>query len=330
MLLDKSDSAESNGIVAELGHGNNIVFAAAGERMQADDLLDDGKDEIATGLDDTAAEDDHVGIQEVADVEAGVAEGFGSFAHDFSDELVFLLEGAFEDIAFNDGEVVAGEFGDSGLTAVFDGVADIAFDGGAASEGFEAAAIAAATEGAAGLHDHVADFAGGVAAAGDELAVDDDTGADTGADEDTDRGGGAAGGPAPGFAERAEVNVVADKDRDFEAFAQGRGDDDAGEGHIGSEHDGTVGRINRAGDGEANAGEIAGIEVAFSEEHRDDIADRSDDMSGFGIARSGHAFAGDDGAFGVGEGGHDFGATDVNPEIELARRIAHKTPYTLC
>lgn len=327
MLFDQRDGAEGNGIVAELGHGDNIVFATSGERVQTDDLLDDGEDEIATGLDDTAAQDDEVWIQEVADVEAGIAEGFGGLAHDFGDEFVFLLEGAFEDIAFNDSEVVAGEFGDGGFAAVFDGVAEIAFDSGAAGEGFEAAAVATAAEGAPGLHDHVADFAGGVAAAGDELAVDDHTGADTGADEDTDGGGSAAGGAAPGLAERAEVNVVAEINGHFEAFAQERGDDDAGERHVRGEDDFAFGRGDRAGDGEADAGEIAGIEIAFGEENSDNIADGGDDMSGFGVAGSGHAFAGDDGAFGVGEGGHDFGATDVNTEVELAGRLAHNNPY---
>jgi len=227
VVLNECNGAKGDRIVTEFGHRDAIMIAAAGQGMQTNDLLYDRENEIATGFDDTAAEDNHIGVEQMADVEAGVAERFGGFADDLSDELVFLLEGAFQHAAFDDGEVITGEFGDGAFAAVVNGIADVAFDGGAAGEGFETAAVATAAEGAAGLHDHVADFAGGIAAAGDELAVDDEAGADAGTDKDADGGGSAAGGAAPSFTEGAEIDIIADIDRDFEAVAEEGCDDHA-------------------------------------------------------------------------------------------------------
>jgi len=317
VAFNKCNGAERDRIVTELGHRDAIMIAAAGHGVQTNDLLNDGEDEIATGFEDTAAEYDQIGVEQMADVEAGVAEGFGGFAHDFSDQFVFLLEGAFKDTTFDDGEVVAGQFGDGAFATVFKGVADVALDGSAAGEGFETAAVAAPTEGAAGLHDHVADFAGGIAAAGDELAVDDEAGADAGTDKDADGGGRAAGGAAPSFTEGAEIDIVADIDRDFEAFAEEGGDDHAREGHVWGKHNFAFGRRDGTGNGEADAGEFARINTAFGEQDRDNIGDGGDDMIALRIAGRGHALAGDDGTIGVGEGGHDLGAADVNTEIQL-------------
>lgn len=67
------------------------MIAASRHRVEADDLLNNREDEVATGLDDTAAEDDHVGIEEMTDVEAGVTEGFRSCAYDLRNNFIFLL-----------------------------------------------------------------------------------------------------------------------------------------------------------------------------------------------------------------------------------------------
>lgn len=324
--FSEGDGAEDNRVITELGNGDDIMIAASWHRVEADDLLNNREDEVAAGLDDTAAEDNHVGIEEMTDIEAGVTEGFCSCAYDLRNNFIFLLQGTLEGVAFDDGEVVTSEFGDDTLTAVFDGFADLAFDGGTAGERFEAPTIATAAEGPAGLHDHMADLTCGIATSGDELTIHDDARTDTRADKDADRAGRGAGDAAPRFAESAEIDVVTDHNGHFKALAEERCDNHAGEGHVGSAHNSSLFGRHGARDSEANRGDVARGEFIFREEDGDDIGNGGDHMISLGIARSGHAFSGGDVAIRVGEGRQDFGAADIDAEVELVGVFAHGRP----
>lgn len=202
----------------------------------------------------------------------------------------------------------------------------MAFDGGTAGESFEAPTVATAAERPAGLHDHMADFACGIATSGDELTIHDDARTDTRADKDADRAGGGAGDAAPCLAESAEIDVVTDHNGHFKAFAEARCDNHAGEGHVGSAHNSSLFGRHRARDSEADRSDVARGEFIFREEDGDNIGNGGDHMISLGIARSGHAFSGGDVAIRVGEGRQDFGATDIDAKVELVGMFAHGRP----
>ena len=144
------------------------------------------------------------------------------------------------------------------LAAGGDGLADVALDGRAAGQGLEAAAVAAAAFRGRQVHDDVADLAGRFAVAAPELAALDETAADARAHADVQGAVGLAGRAEPGFAQGAEVAVVADDDGHLEAGLQERAQLHAGQLHVRRHHDQALVGIDDAGHGDADGGQVAG------------------------------------------------------------------------
>src|SRR6266540_3059915 len=117
---------------------------------------------------------------------AGDAGEFGGFLDDLGDEFITAADGLAQVATAHVLKVLAHQVGEDGRLAVFHGSLDLAKDGGAAGEGFEAAAIAAAAFGSVDFDDHVADFAGGEVVPAIQIAVDDEPAANARADEDAD------------------------------------------------------------------------------------------------------------------------------------------------
>ena len=139
-----------------------------------------------------------------------------------------------------------------------DGLADVALDGGAAGQGLEAAAVAAAALRAVELHDHVADLAGRFAIAAPQLAALHEAAADARAHADVHGAAGLAGRAEPGFAQRAEVAVVADDDGGLEAGLQQRAEGHARQRHVRRHHHQAPVGIDHAGHGDADGRQVVG------------------------------------------------------------------------
>ena len=140
-------------------------------------------------------------VSTVPDVDAGVAEHLGRAGHDLGHQFVLDLEGLADHAASDDGEVAAGQVAQDAGAPGGDGLAQVALDGGAAGQGLEAAAVAAAALGAGQVHDDVADLAGRLAVAAPQLAALDEAAADARAHANVERALGLAGGAEPGFAQ---------------------------------------------------------------------------------------------------------------------------------
>jgi len=152
--------AQHDGVVAQRREEHAAALVRAGHGIQPDDVFHNRHDEVAARLDDAAAEDDRLGVDQVPHVEAGVAQHFGRASHHFGDQFILDIERLADHAAANDRQIAAGQFQQEAFAAGGDGVAQIAFNGGAAGERLEAAATAAAAFRPAKLHDHMADFAG--------------------------------------------------------------------------------------------------------------------------------------------------------------------------
>ena len=202
------------------------------------------------------------------------------------------------------------------LAAGGDGLADVAFDGGAAGQGLEAAVVAAAALRAAELHDHVADFAGRLAIAAPQLAALHESAADARADADVQRALGLAGRAEPGFAQRAEVAVVADDDGRLEAGLQQRAEVDARQSHVRRhDHQPAVG-IDHAGHGDADGRQVVGRDAALADHVVHALFDGGDDAFRAALARRGALLAADDLARLAHQRGLHLRAADVHAQVQ--------------
>ena len=123
------------------------------------------------------------------------------------------------------------------MPALGDRVADVALDGRAAGQCFQAAVAAAAAQRAARLQPHVTDFGRRAAVPQHQLAVEDDAAADAGADENPHRAVGKRRGAEPLLAQGPQVHVVSQGHGQIEFALQPRPHVEAAEIQVGRDHD---------------------------------------------------------------------------------------------
>ena len=141
-----------------------------------------------------------------------MSQDHGHALDDLDHDLVFFLEGLFDDFTFDAAEITVGQFADNGLFVFLDRLANIAFNGPAAGERLQASAVTAAAFGPVGLDDHVPEFSGGPIGTGKQLTIDDDSAPDAGSGEKADDILFALAGPQPLLPEQPEVDVIVDGD----------------------------------------------------------------------------------------------------------------------
>lgn len=313
------------GVVAEFGGFDLDAFHGAGHDVFFGGFDDGGHHLGFEGFDDAAADDDDLGVEDVDEVGDADAGGFGGLFDDLFDEFVAFANGFAEIAAAHVGEAGPEGIGEDGFLAVFHGGLDLAKDGGAAGEGFKAAAIAAAAFGAVDFDDHVANLAGSEVVADVEVAVDDDAAADAGADEDADEVLGLGFVFAVEGAEGADVAVVADEDGDGEAFLQLFLKRDVfPPGKVGGEDDFAGIGIDGAGRADADGADVLHGEVAFIDGVVDAAGNAVDDgfdaAIGFG-AELGGAFEVE---LVVEDAGENFRAAEVYAEEKIFAVVWHK------
>lgn len=254
----------------------------------------DGEHVIFEGVDDTAAEDDVLGVEEVDDITDGDAGVFGGFFDDFFDQFIAFFEGFAQVTAAEVFEFIAEHVGEDGFLAIFDGFLEAAEDGGAGGEGFEATAVAAAAFGSADLEDHVTDFAGGAVEAGVEVAVEDEAAADAGAEEDADQVARFAAQFDGMNAEGADIAIVLDEDRDTEVFFEVAFEGDIlPAGEVGGIEDAPFTGVDGAGGADADGADLFEVEVGFIDGIANGAGDAFDDDFGATIGL-GTGFTGGD------------------------------------
>lgn len=307
--------AEHDGVVAQGREANVSRIAGAGQGVGADDVFHDGQHEFAAGLDHAAAQDDRLGIDQVPDRDARMAEHFAGSAHDLGNQRILLLQGAAQRAGTDHRQIAVEDVGQHGRSPGGHGVAQVALDGRSTGQGFKAAAVAAAAAWAVELHHDVADLAGGVPSPAPQFPFAHEPGADSRADEDRHDAAGAAARAEPGFAQRAEVAIVAQNDRHAKMVFQVRAEGHAGEIHVGGDNDAARLGVGHPGHGDADPRERVGDQVGLVEHLVDDLFQGGDDLLGAPFPGRGRFFAGNNRPAFFGQGSLDFRPPDIDAKV---------------
>jgi hypothetical protein len=297
----------------------------------------------ALGVDQAAGDDDDGGIEGHGEVGHVDAEGAGLGIEDFEGEGVALLGTATEGERLvlggvgRGGELVTGVFGKEGVEILGE-----AGDGGVGLDATPGAAAAAAeggdlvqavTEDLQG-HGHVAGLHAGELVAGEGEALGVDVGGtEAGAGGEEEDGGLGVAAHAGGFADAAEVAVVADGEGDGAAGRLGEGGGVVGVKIPADEALGQVGGLGQhavalvgAGEGEADAAHLGPGEVVLGEEAQHALDPTGDDGGGAGLGVGGTLaeLGGDGRAVGVDAAGLGGRGTGIGAEVDVAGGGGHR------
>ena len=201
---------------------------------------------ISPACAELAADDDELGVEEVAQARGGDADVPAGVRDDPSRAAVAGVDAWSRSLS----RCIPSLGGNSDSSA------------GPAGVGLEAAAVAAPADRSVLVDRDVPDLAGLAVDAAEQVAADDEAGADGVADADEDRGGCRAGAAFARLGETAEVRLAVDEDGPADAGGEALGDVDAlpaaqqagGGDHAGARVDG---RRQRESDGEQVADRAA-------------------------------------------------------------------------
>src|SRR5688572_2469929 len=144
-LAGEHRAADDASVVCQLRSANHHVLEGAFEGAIQCGLLDDGHHLVLERFDNTAAEDNDFGIEDVHQIRDSNTSVPRGVVHNFFDELIAATDRAPQVAAAHVIELFAQQFSEHGLFARFHRILDFFKDRGAAGESFKASVVAAAT-----------------------------------------------------------------------------------------------------------------------------------------------------------------------------------------
>ena len=156
------------------------------------------------------------------DVQTSIAQHFRRTADHLRYQVVRSFEGLADHAAADDARIAAGQFKNRAISPVCDRRADVALDGRPAGQGLQAAQVSATAFRPAYLHDHVSDFPGRLPPAAPKLAPQHQSATDAGAHANVKRAFRFPRRAQPGLAQRAQVSIIAQRNRRLKSLLQTR------------------------------------------------------------------------------------------------------------
>ncbi len=160
------------------------------------------------------------------------------------------------------------------------------------------------------------DLAGGLAGPAPHLALGDQTGSDARSDPNAHRTFRLSGRAQPSFAVRAQVAVVADRDRHMESAFQVRAQRYAGKAHVGRDDDVARLRLHDARHGDADGGEVGSYELGLGEHLLHHRFHHRQNLFGAAGSRRRLPLLSQDGPRLADQRGLDLRAADIDAHIE--------------